>query len=64
MEKTEKIVYPGNPDIPGDDYVVEKLISVKSVNTEKPAKPAGNNIIHQAHLKRKREKEKAFERTL
>lgn len=61
MEKTEKIIYPGNPDIPGDDYVVEKLISV---NTEKPA---SNNIIHQAHLKhlkRKREKEKAFERTL
>lgn len=58
MEKTEKIVYPGNPDIPSDDYVVEKLISV---NTEKPE---SNNIIHQAHLRRKREKEKAFERTL
>lgn len=60
MEKTEKIVYPGNPDIPGDDYVIEKQIPV-SVKTEQPAK---NNIIRQAHLKRKREKERAFERTL
>lgn len=57
MEKTEKIVYPGNPDFPGDDYVVQKVVSVIPEKTK-------DNIIQQVHLKQKRKKEKAHERTV
>lgn len=64
--KTEKIVYPGNPSIPGDDYVVEKKVSVSNTDTSlnHHTLKRKNAILESQNQMRKRSKDKTRERTL